>query len=108
MLMHTPLHCNLRYAIEKHLQIEITYKDDTEPRYVLPFCMGRSTKGNLVLRAYQVSGSSDSNTPKAWKLLLIDEIRDLKVCSKVFYPTTFVDYNVGDKGMQTIFAQVYY
>jgi hypothetical protein len=62
----------------------------------------------MILRAFQQNGASRSNLEEGWRLFSIDKIVDLKVCSKVFVPESFEGYREGDKGMNTIYAQVYF
>ncbi len=104
--MFTPVHRNLQYAIQNGLLVEFNYAGEGV-RVVEPFCLGRSSAGNIVLRAYQQSGHTHSNAPE-WKLFDLAKIADLKVCSQSFEPTKREGYAIGDKAMETIFVQVYF
>ena len=63
-------------AIKNKYEVDITYGDGSNgPRRIQPVAYGKSEKGNLVLRAYQTQG--DSNTdPNGWKFFLLDRIGD--------------------------------
>lgn len=42
-------------------------------RVIEPHALGRSKSGDLLLRAYQVEGASDSGKPVGWKLFRLDK-----------------------------------
>lgn len=63
-------------AIKKKYEVDITYDDGANgSRRIQPCAYGRTSKGNLVLRAYQPEGSSLSSS-HGWKYFLLDRIRD--------------------------------
>ena len=63
-------------AIKKKYEVDITYDDGANgPRRIQPCAYGRTSKGNLVLRAYQPEGSSLSSS-HGWKYFLLDRIQD--------------------------------
>jgi hypothetical protein len=105
-MQHSPIHRNLHYAIQNNLMVEFNYAGEGI-RIAEPFCLGRSTQGNVILRAFQLRGHSNSETPE-WKLFDLAKISELKVRSESFVPTDRENYHVGDKAMDTIFIQVYY
>lgn len=105
-MQYSPTHRNLQYAIQNNLLIEFDYASEGA-RIVEPFCLGRSTQANIILRAFQTEGFTNSNKPE-WKLFDLAKITNLKVRSESFVPTERPDYHIGDKAMETIFIQVYY
>lgn len=85
-------------------------------RYAYITTLGRSKKGNLIIRAYQVGGLSNSKTNLDWKTFLIDELdsiiiipepigRKFKQGGIYFKDVPNVKYN-GDKSMISIIKQV--
>jgi len=109
-------------AIQNHNVAYIYYKgDDTVNagyRTIEPYVLGVSTAGNLVLRAWQQAGASDSNKEKkrpedklpGWRLFRLDGITSFLQLKKKFIKeeggVTRPDYNPNDKGMTDIFAAV--
>ena len=89
-------------AIENHKLIEFDY--DGESRTVEPHCYGISTKGNEVIRAYQVRGFSSSGT-MGWKMYDLSKADDIKVLSETFSKPR-PDYKKGDKGMDEIYCEL--
>lgn len=84
-------------------------------RTVEPYALGRSTAGNLVLRAWQQAGSSDSKgTAKrendevpGWRLFRLDGITTFMKTFKKFDPKNpRPKYNPNDKGMSEIIISV--
>jgi hypothetical protein len=103
---------DLQKAIKSKDIIIITYDGD-EPggkgyRTVYPVCLGRSLKGNLVLRAYEPEGASHSVTIgkkvlPGWRLFRIDKTFTFKRTGETF-DTLPSDYNPnGDKLMTTVY-----
>ena len=85
-------------------------------RYAYITTLGRSKKGNLIIRAYQVGGLSNSETNLDWKTFLIDELDSITVIPEpigkkfkqggiYFKDVPNVKYN-GDKSMISIIKQV--
>lgn len=63
-------------AIKKKYEVDITYDDGANgTRRIQPCAYGKTSKGNLVLRAYQPEGASLS-TSHGWKYFLLDRIND--------------------------------
>lgn len=89
-------------AIENHKLIEFDY--DGESRTVEPHCYGVSTKGNEVIRAYQVRGFSSSGT-MGWKMYDLSKADDINVLSETFSKPR-PDYKKGDKGMDEIYCEL--
>lgn len=85
-------------------------------RYAYITTLGRSKKGNLIIRAYQVGGLSNSETNLDWKTFLIDELDSISIIPEpigkkfkqggiYFKDVPNVKYN-GDKSMLSIIKQV--
>ena len=61
-------------AIKKKYEVNVTYNDGANgPRRIQPVAYGKTSRGNLVLRAYQPEGASRSAT-HGWKYFLLDRI----------------------------------
>ena len=102
---------DLQRAIKNKDVIVITYDGD-EPggkgyRIVYPVCLGRSLKGNLVLRAYEPEGASHSvaigkKVLPGWRLFRVDKILTYKPTLDNF-TTARPGYNLnGDKSMTRV------
>ena len=65
----------------KHL-IRLFYTEGY--RTVEPHCLGEAKTGNILLRAFQIRGSSKSLEFKGWKLFNIDEIISLSIHDDCF------------------------
>ncbi|MDR0866594.1 MAG: WYL domain-containing protein [Candidatus Symbiothrix sp.] len=89
------------YAIKEKKLIQFDY--DGESRTVEPYCYGLTTKGNEVIRAYQVDGYSSSGR-MGWKLYDLAKADDIEVSDESFEVRD--DYKKGDKGMSTIFYEL--
>ena len=63
----------LTAAIQNRRVIQIVYEPG--PRIIEPHALGRSTDGNVLLRAYQVEGASSSGEHEHWKLFRIDKVQ---------------------------------
>lgn len=81
-------------------------------RTIEPYVLGISKTGNLVVRAYQQGGASDSNDKPGWRLFRLDGIKVFYKTFKNFDSTAeFIaanrpDYNPKDKAMTQIMAAV--
>jgi hypothetical protein len=89
-------------AIKQKKLIEFQY--DGESRTVEPHCYGVSTKGNEVIRAYQIRGFSSSGT-MGWKLYDLSKAGDIQVLNESFSKPR-PDYKRGDKGMNEIYCEL--
>ena len=89
-------------AIENKNLVEFNY--DGELRVVEPHCYGLSTKGNEVLRAYQVDGYSSSGN-MGWKMYDIGKADNINVLEDTFDKSRS-GYQKGDKGMDEIYAEL--
>lgn len=59
-------------AIQEKRRVRLFY--DPGERLVEPHAYGYSSKGDLLLRAFQVEGASASNEPHDWKLFRLDRM----------------------------------
>ena len=89
-------------AIEKKKLIEFIY--DGESRVVEPHCYGLSTKGNEVLRAYQVDGYSSSGN-MGWKMYDLGKANSINVLDDTFDESRN-GYNRRDKAMSEIYSEL--
>lgn len=103
---------DLQRAIANLDVIVITYNGD-EPggkgyRTVYPVCLGRSLKGNLVLRAYEPEGASHSvaigkKQLPGWRMFRVDKTFTFQRTGEKF-STLPNNYNPnGDKLMSTVY-----
>jgi hypothetical protein len=103
---------DLQRAIKNLDVIVITYDGD-EPggkgyRTVYPVCLGRSLKGNMVLRAYEPEGVSHSvavgkKVLPGWRLFRVDKTFTFQRTGEKF-STLPNDYNAnGDKLMTQVY-----
>jgi len=102
-------------AIVNHDLIKIYYEgDDTlQPgwRDIEPYVVGLSPRENMILRAYQYAGVTDTEQP-GWKTFRLDRIKDWQELGTKFNRPisdrlpNVPKYNpYGDKSMITIFKQ---
>lgn len=74
-------------------------------RTVEPHTYGVDTKGHIALRAYQVSGGSESGEYVGWKSFHVHEMQGLSVLSQTFAGPR-QGYKRGDKAFASISAQL--
>ncbi len=86
-------------AISNKSIIEFNYHG--EMRTVEPHCHGMSSKGNEVLRGYQIDGGSVSGNPSPWRLFNVGDITSLEITNNNFDEPR-EGYNPNDKGMVQI------
>lgn len=82
----------------------LAFDYDGEPRLVEPHALGLNKKQQLVLRGFQVTGGSATNS-FAWKLFTLEKAENLQVldlASQAPRP----GFKAGDKGMVEIFAEL--
>jgi predicted DNA-binding transcriptional regulator YafY len=102
-------------AIEKKQRIRIYYRgEDGEIsgyRNIEPYVLGLSKAGNPILRAWQVNGVTDTESPM-WKTFRLDKITDWRPFHNYFYnaisdrDTQAPKYRQnGDDSMTTIYKQ---
>ena len=80
-------------------------------RSIEPYVLGLSPRENLILRAYQYAGVTDTEQP-GWKTFRLDRIRDWQELGRTFNTPissripNIPKYNPnGDRSMITIFKQ---
>lgn len=88
-------------AIKNRNLIEFSY--DNKHRVVEPHCFGVTTKGNEVIRAFQIDGYSSSGK-LGWKLYNLSKMDGLNILDETFDIRD--DYTSGDKGMSKIFCEL--
>ena len=91
------------HAITDRRVLSVYY--DGGSRLIEPFCYGVSTKGNEVLRAYQVEGYSSSGNASGWKLFDVSLISSVDITEKTFNGDRSF-YNPNDKAMIKIFCHI--
>ncbi|HOM61622.1 MAG TPA: hypothetical protein PLP49_09370 [Anaerohalosphaeraceae bacterium] len=82
----------------------ISFDYDGGRRKVEPHCYGVGKKGEL-LRAFQVSGHSESGEPYGWKLFSVEKISDLTI-EKETFDSPRPDYKANDSAMLRIYCCV--
>jgi hypothetical protein len=92
----------IREAIENMQLIEFNY--DGGKRIVEPHCYGQSSKGNNVIRAYQVGGYSSSGK-MGWKLYDLSKVSSLTLLEEKF-DNPRNGYRRGDSAMSIIYSQL--
>lgn len=92
----------IKEAIENMCLMEFYY--DGGKRIVEPHCYGQSTKGNYVLRAYQVGGYSSSGK-MGWKLYDLSKASSPTLLEETFNAPRN-GYRKGDTAMSVIYTQV--
>ena len=90
-------------AIQGRNLLSFTY--DGYRRTVEPHTYGMDTKGHMALRAYQVSGGSESREYVGWKLFHVNEMLSVSVQPQTF-SSPRADYKRGDKVFSSIRAQL--
>jgi hypothetical protein len=84
----------------------ISFVYDGHPRTAIPAAYGKhATTGNMVLRAYQIGGTSSSRSVPLWDLFLVE-----KMSAGVILDETFASdppsYTPGDKHIGEIHCQL--
>jgi predicted DNA-binding transcriptional regulator YafY len=69
-------------AIEGRRLVSIWY--DPGVRVIEPHAVGYGPDGQVLLRAFQVAGASESGQPIHWKLFRLDRITDAKLNGRSF------------------------
>ena len=94
-----PLICN---AINEQHLLQLWWEGGA--RIVQPHAYGINTKGNEMLRCWQVSGYSRRDGNKKWKPILVDHAHSFEILDDTF--ETHFEYRMNDKHMIQIFAQI--
>lgn len=83
----------------------LSFTYDGHRRLVEPHTYGMDNKGHRSLRAYQISGGSESGEYVGWKLFHTDEIRALAIEAQKFVGPR-PKYKRGDTAFSTIYCQL--
>lgn len=105
-------------AIQNHNVVEINYDGDENiakgKRIIEPYVLGRSSKNNIVIRAFQPNGDTQTSVPN-WKMFRVDKISYWKPTKKTFNNTpqergfNVEPYNEnGDNNIRSIRIQVHF
>ncbi|MBL8589398.1 MAG: hypothetical protein JNK46_12775 [Methylobacteriaceae bacterium] len=87
----------LTKAIAERRIVSLDY--DPGLRLIEPHCIGRSSAGEFLLRAFQVSGDSASGEHENWKLFRLDKARMMQLTNDHFAGAR-PEYNPNDKHMK--------
>ena len=91
-------------AIKGRRLVSIWY--DPGVRVVEPHALGYGSDGQVLLRAFQVAGVSESGQPVNWKLFRLDRIQDAKL-SGASFKRPRPEYQRNDRAMtRGIIAQI--
>ena len=90
-------------SIQNMTMLDCIY--DGHTRKIEPHLCGRSKTGRILLRCFQIEGSSTSGTNFGWKLFDLKKIHSLRVTDEqFFYPRP--QYNPDDSAMIEIYARL--
>ncbi|ACV24816.1 WYL domain-containing protein [Methanocaldococcus fervens] len=92
-------------AIKEMRRLKINYKGE-DWRIIEPHCFGCDRKGNKKLRAYQVSGYSESGNSEGWKLFNVDEIRKIEPLNERFNEPRPKYNPYGDKHIPNVICKI--
>ena len=87
----------LANAVRTQTMLRIWY--DPGERIVEPHALGWSSKGDMLLRAFQVSGVSNSGEHENWKLFRVDRLTAVDTDSSTFDGPR-PGYRRGDRAMK--------
>lgn len=90
-------------AIKNRNLLEISYSNQT--RIIEPYCAGETSKGNFVIRAFQIENKQDLTADPSWKLFTVDKITSIKSLPNKFKANRD-DYNPDDPAFQKIIARI--
>lgn len=90
-------------AIKNRQLIQFSY--DGFSRTVEPHTHGVDEKGHESLRAYQVSGGSESGEYQGWKLFHVNDMNGFVVTESTF-SSPRPKYKRGDKAFRVIYAEL--
>ena len=94
---------NIASAIRNRQLLSFTY--DGYSRIVEPHCYGTDKKGHSALRAYQVSGGSESGEYVGWKLFHTNETNHF-VILPMHFPGPRPGYTRNDSAFVSIQVQL--
>lgn len=90
-------------AIRNRSVVEFLY--DGHPRGVEPHCLGWSSKGALLLRAFQISGTSSSGQALEWRLFSASKITNVRLRGDTFAQPR-PGYTPNDSAMTSVIATI--
>jgi hypothetical protein len=90
-------------AIENRNLLKFFYKNHL--RIVEPHAYGKTIKGNELLRAYQIEGTSDSGKVPDWRLFSVNKIERITVLDDTFLNPR-VGYKSGDSALDDIYCEL--
>lgn len=90
-------------AIKAKKSIEYWYGEGM--RKGEPHCYGKGNNENDLLRIFQTEGVSASGNAKGWKLLKVEEMKNIKISEDSFGGARPA-YNPNDPTMQSYYARV--
>jgi hypothetical protein len=82
----------------------LAFEYDGLPRLVEPHAVGLNKKGQLILRAFQITGGSASGSI-AWKLFTLEKATNLQLVDLTSHAPRS-GYKAGDKAMTQILAEL--
>ena len=82
----------------------VAFDYDEQPRLVEPHALGVNKKGQFVLRAFQVTGGSATESV-AWKLFTVEKMVNVQVLDLQSHAPR-PGYKVGDRAMVTVLAEL--
>ena len=91
-------------AIKEMRKVRISYKGGT--RVIEPHAFGYDTQRKRKLRAYQVSGYSESRNTQGWKLLDVDEITNFQLLDDYFHQPRQGYNPKADKAIPNIICKI--
>jgi hypothetical protein len=103
-----PTQENILKAIKYGMIFLISYKGEKDTafagheRVIYPMVLGKSSKGNFLIRGYHLNGYSVSNNrsiEKIWRMFRFDRIISITFTGS-FYRLPPTGYNMNDKGMR--------
>jgi hypothetical protein len=103
-----PTQDNILKAIKYGMIFLISYKGEKDTafagheRVIYPMVLGKSSKGNFLIRGYHLNGYSVSNSrsiEKIWRMFRFDRIISITFTGS-FYRLPPMGYNMNDRGMR--------
>lgn len=95
---------DIRLAIEQRRLLSFFY--ETFPRKVIPAALGvHHSSGNLILRAYQIGGATESGRVPFWRIFTVSDMVRVTILDETFEEPPR-GYRRGDRSMSQIMAQL--
>lgn len=84
----------------------VSFQYEGLPRIVIPCALGQhKSTGNLLLRAYQVQGATESGSLPLWRLYVFSGVSGLMILDEAFDEVP-VGYKRGDRAFRSILCQL--